>query len=46
LFFWFLFLFLGRGFQDRVFLYRPDYLGTHFVHQATLELRNPPASAS
>jgi hypothetical protein len=34
----------GRGeVQDRVSLYSP---GTHFVDQAGLELRNPPASAS
>jgi hypothetical protein len=34
------------GFQDRVSLYIPGCPGTHFVHQAGLELRNPPASAS
>jgi hypothetical protein len=33
-------------FRDRVSLYRPGYPGTHFVDQAGLELRNPPASAS
>ena len=33
-------------FQDRVSLYSPSCPGTHFVHQAGLELRNPPASAS
>jgi hypothetical protein len=33
-------------FQDRVFLYSPGCPGTHFVVQAGLELRNPPASAS
>jgi hypothetical protein len=33
-------------FQDSVFLYSPDCPGTHFVDQAGLELRNPPASAS
>jgi hypothetical protein len=33
-------------FQDRVSLYSPGYTGTHFVDQAGLELRNPPASAS
>jgi hypothetical protein len=32
--------------QPRVSLYSPDCPGTHFVHQAGLELRNPPASAS
>jgi hypothetical protein len=38
----FLFLF----FRDRVSLYSPGCPGTHFVDQAGLELRNPPASAS
>jgi hypothetical protein len=38
--FWFL------VFRDRVSLYSPDCPGTHFVDQAVLELRNPPASAS
>jgi hypothetical protein len=33
-------------FQDRVSLCSPDGSGTHFVDQAALELRNPPASAS
>ena len=33
-------------FQDRVSLYSPGYPGTHFVDQAGLKLRNPPASAS
>jgi hypothetical protein len=33
-------------FQDRVFLCRPGCPGTHFVDQAGLKLRNPPASAS
>jgi hypothetical protein len=36
--FWFL------VFQDRVCLYSPGCPGTHFVDQAGLELRNPPAS--
>jgi hypothetical protein len=40
--FWFGFLL----FRDRVSLYSPDCPGTHFVDQAGLELRNPPASAS
>jgi hypothetical protein len=31
---------------DRVSLYSPGCPGTHFVDQAVLELRNPPASAS
>jgi hypothetical protein len=39
----FLFFFF---FRDRVSLYSPDCPGTHFVDQAGLELRNPPASAS
>jgi hypothetical protein len=34
------------SFQDRVSLYSPGCLGTHFVDQAGLKLRNPPASAS
>jgi hypothetical protein len=34
------------SFQDRVSLYSPGCPGTHFVDQAGLELRNPPASAS
>jgi hypothetical protein len=33
-------------FWDRVSLYSPGYPGAHFVDQAGLELRNPPASAS
>jgi hypothetical protein len=33
-------------FRDRVSLYSPGCPGTHFVDQASLELRNPPASAS
>jgi hypothetical protein len=32
--------------RDRVSLYNPGCPGTHFVDQAGLELRNPPASAS
>jgi hypothetical protein len=42
LFGFFLFLF----FRDRVSLYSPGCPRTHFVDQAGLELRNPPASAS
>jgi hypothetical protein len=34
----------GLGFRNRVSLYGCP--GTHFVDQAGLELRNPPASAS
>jgi hypothetical protein len=34
------------GFRGRASLYSPDCPGTHFVDQAGLELRNPPASAS
>jgi hypothetical protein len=33
-------------FRDRVSLYSPGCPGTHFVDQAGLEFRNPPASAS
>jgi hypothetical protein len=33
-------------FRDRVSLYSSGCPGTHFVDQAGLELRNPPASAS
>jgi hypothetical protein len=40
--FFFFFLVL----RDRVSLYSPSCPGTHFVDQAGLELRNPPASAS
>jgi hypothetical protein len=32
-------------FRDRVSLFGPGCPGTHFVDQAGLELRNPPASA-
>jgi hypothetical protein len=42
----FLFLFFFCFFQDRVSLYSPGCPGIHFVDQAGLELRNPPASAS
>ena len=44
-FFFFLFFFF-LVFRDRVSLYTPGCPGTHFVDQAGLELRNPPASAS
>jgi hypothetical protein len=40
------FVFLLLVFRDRVSLYSPGCPGTHFVDQAGLELRNPPASAS
>jgi hypothetical protein len=40
------FWFLVFGFRDRVSLYSPGCPGTHFVDQARLELRNPPASSS
>jgi hypothetical protein len=33
-------------FRDRASLYSPGCPGTHFVDQADLKLRNPPASAS
>jgi hypothetical protein len=44
--FFVLFCFLFFVFRDRVSLYSPGCPGTHFVDQAGLELRNPPASAS
>jgi hypothetical protein len=34
------------GFIDKVSLCNIGYLGTHFVDEAGLELRDPPASAS
>jgi hypothetical protein len=40
-FFFFFFFFLV--FQDRVSLYSPGCPETHFVDQAGLKLRNPPA---
>jgi hypothetical protein len=47
LFYLFIYLFIYLlVFQDRVSLYSPGCPGTHFVDQAGLELRNPPASAS
>jgi hypothetical protein len=42
----FLFFFFFLVFRDRVSLCSPGCPGTHFVDQAGLELRNPPASAS
>jgi hypothetical protein len=39
-------LFFFLVFRDSVSLYSPGCPGTHFVDQAGLELRNPPASAS
>jgi hypothetical protein len=41
-----LLLFLVLVSRDRVSLYSPGCPGTHFVDQAGLKLRNPPASAS
>ena len=41
-----IFLFVCFVFLDWVSLYSPGCPGTHSVHQAGLELRNPPASAS
>jgi hypothetical protein len=38
-------LFCFLFFPDRVSLYSPGCPGTHFVDQAVLKLRNPPASA-
>jgi hypothetical protein len=43
--FCFVFVFFGF-FRDRVSLCSPGCPGTHFVDQAGLELKNPPASAS
>jgi hypothetical protein len=45
-FFFFLVFGLFLVFGDRVSLYSSGCHGTHFVDQADLELRNPPASAS
>jgi hypothetical protein len=45
-FFFVFFFFFGLVFRGRVFLCHPGCPGTHFVDQAGLELRNPPASAS
>jgi hypothetical protein len=42
----YLFIYLFFVFRDRVSLYSPGCPGAHFVDQAGLELRNPPASAS
>jgi hypothetical protein len=42
----FFFFFFFWFFWDRVSLYSSGYPRTHFVDQAGLELRNPPASAS
>jgi hypothetical protein len=41
-----LFFFFFFSFRDRVSLCSPGCPGIHFVDQAGLELRNPPASAS
>jgi hypothetical protein len=45
-YFFFFFFFFFWFFRDRVSLYSPGCPGAHFVDQAGLELRNPPASAS
>jgi hypothetical protein len=45
-FFFFFFFFFFLVFRDRVSLYSPGCPGTHSAHQAGLELRNSPASAS
>jgi hypothetical protein len=42
----FCFVLFGLVFRDRVSLCSPGCPGTHFVDQAGLKLRNPPASAS
>jgi hypothetical protein len=41
----YIYIYIGF-FRDRVSLYSPGCPGAHFVDQAGLELRNPPASAS
>jgi hypothetical protein len=41
-----LFFFLVLVFRDRVSLCSPGCPGSHFVDQAGIKLRNPPASAS
>ena len=41
-----LFSFLFSVFRDKVSLCSPRCPGTHFVDQASLELRNPTASVS
>jgi hypothetical protein len=43
---WFGLVWFGLVFQDRVSLCSPGCPGTHFVDQAGLKLRHPPASAS
>jgi hypothetical protein len=45
-FFCFVLFWFGLFFRDRVSPYSPGCPGTHFVDQAGLELRKPPASAS
>jgi hypothetical protein len=40
------FFFFFFSFRDRVSLYSPGCPGTHFVDQAGLVLRNPPAFVS
>jgi hypothetical protein len=42
----FVLFYFGLVFPDRVSLCSPGCPGTHFVDQAGLKLRNPPASAS
>ena len=46
IFSFFSFFFVCLFFRDRVSLYSHGCPGTHFVDQAGLELRNPPAYAS
>jgi hypothetical protein len=43
---WFGLVWFGLVFRDRVSLCSPGCPGNHFVDQAGLELRNPPASAT
>jgi hypothetical protein len=44
--FLFFYFFIFFFFRDRVSLHSSGCPGTHFVDQAGLDLRNPPASAS
>jgi hypothetical protein len=41
---WVMRIFFFLVFRDRVSLYTLGFPGTHFIDQAGLELRNPPAS--
>jgi hypothetical protein len=45
-YYYYYYFFFFLVFRGRVSLYSPGCPGAHFVDQAGLELRNPPASAS